>query len=139
MTAWLCLAVVLLTGVTPAQGGVVLCIEEDGCVSVEVRARGAECAGCEGHETAAASEQSAAIPLEGIGCPCVDLAMPGARHDQRALPKSLELQAGPWIAPASQIRLQALVEIDAAPHALAKRVPRPPDVLALIQTVVLLR
>lgn len=34
--AWLCLALALLTGLSPAQG-FVLCIETDGCVTVELK------------------------------------------------------------------------------------------------------
>ena len=35
--AWLCLALMSLAGLTPAQG-FVLCIEADGCVSIEIKA-----------------------------------------------------------------------------------------------------
>ena len=75
LTARLCLALVLLTGLTPAQG-VVVCIEEDGCVSIEVKPADANCSGCEGHEESDTPVQAAATSSEDAPCRCIDLVVP---------------------------------------------------------------
>jgi len=136
-TAWLCIAVALLTGTAPAQG-FVLCIEADGCVRVEGQARDADCAGCEGHELEALPNQAAASSTGVPDCPCVDLALPGCRQEQRFLPKPIDFSIGSWIERPpeflSQHRTLAGLPVRAPPTL----VPRPPDSLALIRTVVLL-
>jgi hypothetical protein len=137
MTAWLCLAIALLTGVAPAQG-FVLCIEADGCVSVEIKATDESCGGCDGHEAGTTTTSIAAAASGDAGCPCIDVAVPGAPQDERLLPRALEFQLGPWVAPTPALLPHALVAVASSVRAAPADDPRPPESLALIRTVVLL-
>jgi len=137
LTAWLCLALVLLTGLTPAQGFVV-CIEEDGCVSIEVKAADASCGGCEGHEESDTPVQATATTSDGAPCPCLDLAVPGSPEQQLAQSRSIEIQVGPWIAPPPDVRVQHALPTVAAGRGPPPCIPRVADSLAHIRSVVLL-
>lgn len=135
MTAWLCLAVVLLAGVLPAQG-FVLCIEADGCV--EVKSSDASCDGCYGHEVEAAPSAVLASAAQDAPCPCIDLAVPGTSQDRRVLPKPIGFQIGPCLAPRLEV-LGGTFGVGAGPpRSPPATAPRPPESLALIRTVVLL-
>jgi hypothetical protein len=136
-TAWLCLAVILLTGITPAQRGFVLCLEEDGCVRVEVKALDGNCAGCEGHAALAVAEQPASSLAGPLDCPCIDLAVVAPHQEHRVLPKPVHAQLGPWFAP-EPVASPLFAVVDGHVHAAPTSVPRPPDSLALIHSVVLL-
>jgi hypothetical protein len=132
LTAFFCLAVVLVTGLTPSNG-FVICLEPDGCVSIEVETSASECGGCEGHE--ATDAESTAV--SGDACPCLDLPIPGSSEDRRLERKSLGFRLAAFEAPASAIAeiLQSAPSLHRSPRSDA---PRPPETLALIRTVVLL-
>lgn len=135
--AWLGLALLLLSGTTPAQG-FVLCIEADGCVSIEIKASAADCGGCDGHEPGGLPEEAVSGPGAGSECPCIDYVVPGF-PDQRVITnRSSDLQAGPWIAPAAE--LHVLQPIPAATSELGPppRAPHVAQTLAHIRTVILL-
>lgn len=136
IVAWLCLALVLLTGLTPAQGFVV-CIEEDGCVSIELKAADADCGGCEGHEESDAPDQSAATSSDDP-CPCIDLAVPSSPEQQLSQSRSVEIHLGPWIAPPPEIRFEHATPTVTAGRGPPPRTPRVADSWAHIRTVVLL-
>ncbi|MCC7171382.1 MAG: hypothetical protein IT459_13120 [Planctomycetes bacterium] len=136
LTAWLCLALVLFSGLTPAEGFVV-CIEDDGCVSIEVKATDPNCDGCEGHDEADTLVRATANSSEYAPCPCLDLEVP--RSPER-LAQSLgnEVHVGPWIAPPPEVRVQhasPTLSVGCGPPAC---IPRVSDSLAHIRTVVLL-
>ena len=137
LTAWLCLALVLLTGLTPAQGFVV-CIEDDGCVSIEVKAADANCGGCEGHEEGDSPVQTAATSSEEAPCPCIDLPVPGSPEQELAQSRSVEIHVGPWIAPAPEIRVQHATPTVTAGRGPPPCIPRVADSWGHIRTVVLL-
>lgn len=137
MTAWLCLAVALFTGVAPVQN-LVLCIEGDGCVQIEVRSSDAGCDSCAGHEASTSSSQTLTAMDRVTGCPCIDLAVPRVSKEQRVLPRPIELQVGAWVALPPAPIPQLPVSVAGAVRASPVAVPRPPDSLALIRTVVLL-
>lgn len=137
LTAWLSLALVFLTGLIPGQG-VVVCIEDDGCVSIEMKAVDASCDGCEGHEESGPLAQGAPASSEDVPCPCIDLAIPGSPEQQLAKASSVDVHVGPWVAPPPEIPVQ-----HATPTATAGRGPPPciPRVAGSwehIRTVVLL-
>jgi len=135
LTAWLCLAVALLTGITPSQG-LMLCLESDGCVRIEIASFAPECGGCEGHAEDATTTLSARS-VDDMGCPCVDLPIPGSTQEQRVQPKSIEFQPGPWVPAASPLTSSSVVAALLAARAPPREVPRPPESVALIRTVVL--
>ena len=137
LTAWLCLSMTLLAGVTPAQG-FVLCIEADGCLSIELKSVVADCGGCEGHEEGVLAGSVDAQPAESTDCGCIDLSLPSSPQDQRQQPKPVEFQVGPWIAPLCDLFSQQLTALCGATRAPPSVAPRPPDALALIRSVVLL-
>jgi hypothetical protein len=137
LTAWLCLALVLLTGLTPAQGFVV-CIEEDGCVSIEVKATDASCGGCEGHEESDTPVQAAGTTGDGAPCPCLDLAVPASPEQQLAQSRSADVSVGPWIAPLPEVRVQQATPTATAGRGPPPCIPRVADSWSHIRTVVLL-
>src|SRR6202008_416346 len=104
LTAFVCFAVVFVTGLTPSNG-FVICLEPDGCVSIEVETSARECGGCEGHEEAGTESQV----LPGNACPCLDLPIPGSSEDRRLERKSIDLRLATLAAPAS-----AIAELDPA-------------------------
>ena len=136
-TAWLCLAVAVLTGLTPAHG-FVLCLEPDGDVCIEVDASAEKCSGCvvDSHNAAPVSEQ--AVTTDVPCCPCLDLPVPGFSQDRQILPKASEIQIGPWIANVAPLVRLSIPSSLATSHRTPDEAPRPPDSLALIRTVVLL-
>ena len=136
-TAWLCLVIALLSGITPAQG-LVLCIERDGCVSFEVKAFDANCAGCDGHEADKALSSVAAQATSDAGCPCIDLGVPDTTQDQGLLPGATAFRIGAWIALPLEIFPHLIGSAADTLRATAAEVPRSPESLALIRTVVLL-
>lgn len=136
-TAWLCLALALATGVTPAQG-FVLCVEPDGCVSVELTATVDHCATCDEHAASGAGAMEV-IPLAAdTNCPCIDFALPGSTHEPAVQPKAADAE-GPTCC-ALRPTCTALPFLMPAPtrHARRGEVPRPPDSLRLLRSVVLL-
>lgn len=135
--AWLCLAVLLLTGVAPARGFVV-CIEVDGCVSLEVKAQDADCGSCEEHEREAPAGEEVAEPNANSECPCIDYVVPGVPDQRVSSNRSLELPVGPMVAaPTSDFHV-APVPIATMERGPPPRVPRVAPALAHIRTVILL-
>ena len=83
LTAWLALAVYLLSGLAPAQE-LVVCLEPDGTLALEAAEIGG-CTPCGGAEELPPEEQ------QGIGiecCPCTDIPLPTRAEDAQAKPKS---------------------------------------------------
>jgi hypothetical protein len=126
LTAFVCFAVVLVIGLTPSSG-FVICLEPDGCVSIEVETSALECAGCDGHE-------EVAPPASDEPCPCVDLPIPGSSEDRR---RPIELRLATFAPQASSVaaEIPPVSPLLASPRGEA---PRAPEALALIRTVVLL-
>lgn len=137
LTAWLCLALIFLTGLTPAQG-FVLCIEADGCVSVELKATEANCGGCEGHDESEPAVRTAASSGEADPCQCVDLAVPGTVDEQVKPSRTTEIHVGMWIALAPEVRFQQALLAAFSGRAPPAPLPRVADALAHLRSVVLL-
>ncbi len=134
LSAWLCLAVAVLAGVTPVQG-FVLCLESDGCVNLEFDKAVVACDTCGDHGDGAEPAIDAAQDGE---CPCVDLPVPGTSRDRRLLPKPVDFQFGAWTA--AQCASTSVAPVVLAPPVRApeRAVPRPPPALERIRSVVLL-
>lgn len=135
--AWLCLALMSLAGLTPAQG-FVLCIEADGCVSIEIKAESATCGSCEGHEPGTASEESVSGQSSAPECPCVDYVVPGFPDEQVVSPRTLDLQVGPWIVPPAGLHVVQPTPASSTERGPPPRSPRVAPTLAHIRTVILL-
>ncbi len=136
LTAWLCLTVVFLTGLSPAQG-FVFCIEQDGCVQLEVRTTTADCGGCDDHQVQS-DEGSRTDDSHGVAdCSCVDIALPGPIEQRQLRQKVCDLAAPTALIPVSLAAFDRFVV--RAPSRTEPRtsVPRPSGSLALIRTVVL--
>ena len=134
LTAWLCLTVVFLTGLSPAQG-FVFCIEQDGCVQLEVRASGSACGSCDDHQVVGKE-----LPDDspGIGtCSCVDFALPGPIEQQklRAQVRDVDTHAWPMPVIVTAVGRRDVRSSSIDPSRAA--IPRPDGSLALIRTVVL--
>jgi hypothetical protein len=137
ITAWLCLALALLAGAAPAQG-FVLCVEPDGCVSVELSATRDHCGSCEVHVLDGVGAIPGAATRAAANCPCIDLTVPGSAEDRWLQPKSPD---------APRLKGFAGSAAPFAPHgtrapfllrAPSLEVPRSPDSLRSIRSVVLL-
>jgi len=137
MIAWLCLAMALLTGLTPAQG-FMLCLEADGRVSVEIATSDPACGCCEHPQAGDPRTTTAASASADVACPCLDLLLPGSLLDHRAQPKPVEFHVGPWMASAPSRFVQPHGWLPLAVCAPRHEVPRSPGSLALIRSVVLL-
>lgn len=135
--AWLCLALMLLTGLTPAQGFVV-CIEADGCVSIEVKPANLNCGSCEGHEAEELVSETVSDPSPNSECPCIDYVVPGFPDEQVVASRSLDLHVGPWIAPAAELHVVQPTPAPTSERGPPPRVPRVAQSLAHIRTVILL-
>jgi hypothetical protein len=129
LSAWLCLMLSLLIGSAPAQG-FVLCLEPDGCVSLEIATASESCGACAEH----AQEADA-------GCPCVDLPVTGPESARPVQPKPAELtdlQLAVWVATLPEVLSSLRAEVALEFRAVPRGPPRPPGSLALIRSVVLL-
>ncbi len=135
--AWLCIALVLLTGVAPAQG-VVLCIEADGCVRVEAMTSAADCENCDGHEPSSQPRRTQPTTAPDAGCPCIDLEVPGSPQGRRVPPRPIEFEAGPWLMPRLALFSLPLDSVAVSLCTTLTEAPRPPESLAHIRSVVLL-
>ena len=134
LTASLCLALVLLTGLTPAQGFVV-CIGDDGCVCIEVTAVEESCGCCDEGGTLVPAETTS---QDDAPCSCLDLIVTGLPEQQAVQSRSVEIQIGPWIAPPPEIRVQQATPTVTAGRGPPPGIPRVADSWAHIRTVVLL-
>lgn len=138
MTAWLCLAIALMSGTLPARG-FVLCIEADGCVRVELKSPDASCNGCDDHESSATATATEVASRDSgdSDCPCIDVAVPSCAPQQRILPKPIAVELGEWIAPLEQLVPQSCVLASGLVRGPPAEVPRPSESLVLIRSVVL--
>ncbi len=143
VTAWLCLVLALVSGLTPAQG-VVLCVEPDGGLCVETATGAAKCSDCDVEECGTDPSSSAAPADQHVvqaaedECPCLDLAIAGTSQDRRIQPRPSKLDLSlPFAVAYPQIALPAYA-MPAPTLVPSREVPHPPDLLALIRTVVLL-
>lgn len=137
LIAWLCLALVVLTGLAPVQGFVV-CIEADGCVSIEVEAADGNCRGCERSGEVDSTVQAAATQSDEASCPCIDVPVPGSPDQQLTQSRSIELHDGSWIVPPPEIRVRHAVARDKSGRGPPPCIPRIADFCKYIRTVVLL-
>jgi hypothetical protein len=141
LTAWIVLAVYLLSGVAPAQR-FVLCVEADGCVSLEAMQEADPCApctpctidaGCGGEEAGAADEHS-----DAGACACIDIPLPSQvdapQLGARTKPSSSTLAAVLPSAPVASVTSPVAACLRSLP--LAQR-PRPAPGLASIRTTIL--
>jgi len=137
LTSWLCLSTALLTGYTPAQGFVV-CLQPGGRVSVDLSTLAERCNCCDIQEQGTSPEAQTARAPGDTCCECLDLPVSGSLQDRLSQPRPIAPQVGPWIAPSAGSLVQQFVSIAPAAHALRAQVPRAPDSLALIRSIVLL-
>lgn len=86
IAGWLCLVLTLLTGAVPAQS-FVICIEPDGCVTLEAADSGGACGGCESHAVEPGKSAEELSPALDIACPCVDVTVAVSVQDSRVQPK----------------------------------------------------
>ena len=137
LVTWLCLAAYLLGGAFYGKG-LVLCVEPDGCIALEA-AHASACVGCDdAHAPPSREREAQGSPR----CGCVDITIPVARDDVN--PQKRGEERG---------RVPPPVVVAAVPHAasdvattrdpqpsLVPRAPpcRPPALLALVRSVVLL-
>lgn len=138
MTAWLCLLLAVLTAIAPAQG-FVLCVEPDGCVTIEVANAEDSCGACcavpsEGPRQPAAN----VLAADDACCPCLDLLVPGTTEDLAVQPRQFEIPLVSWTSSTGASAAQFTPAIGLAARAPRIEPPRPPDSLALISSVVLL-
>lgn len=134
--AWFCLALLLVTGLTPARD-YVLCIEPDGCVNLEAKAPADRCGACDDHHDRDAVEV-AATNDDGAGCACIDLAVPSGSELVTAKLRSIASCSGPWILPSASIGVAPAELRDAGRTEQPPDVPRVAQSLTHIRSVVLL-
>lgn len=134
ITAWLCLAVALVAGVSPAQG-FMLCVEQDGCVSLELAATADHCLDCEAHTPA---DVDAKFALDESRCPCVDFAMPSSTKEQALRLQSSVAPLAQWLALLPAAFAPPTPFVTRSPRVTWVAVPRPPDALRVLRGVVLL-
>lgn len=136
ITAWLCLATAILTGLAPAQG-LVLCLEPDGCVMLEVAACPSACGGCSDRREDGLLSAAGARAEEQGCCACVDVELPALSQDRRIQPRAPEPAWEACLALAPPDSPRSPVAVDAVVPAPRREPPRPPERLAAIRSVVL--
>lgn len=137
LIAWLCLALLLLTGSTPAQG-LVVCIEADGCVSIEIKTTAADCTTCDGHQRNGMPEEAASDPGLNSNCPCMDCVLPGFPDERVITNRSLDLQVGPWVPLVGELLVVRPILCIASQRGPPLWAPRVAQSLAHIRSVILL-
>jgi len=130
--------VAVLIGVAPVHGFVV-CIEEDGCVRIEVKASTADCDGCGDHESEAPASEVLDLATEEEACPCIDIAVPGSSREQRMLPRARDFQLEFVTALPPLTPVALCISTPREHFAPLEAIPRVADRLAHIGSVVLLR
>lgn len=136
LVAWLCVVLFLGTGAVPS-GGVVVCVEADGCVRFELKAPGEECRACDEHDEGGSSPATLASEEDdGGACPCFDLALPGSGDEQRTAPRTGDACVSFPLPPAPETSRPMAREC-ASPRGPPARVPHVARVLLEIQSVVL--
>jgi hypothetical protein len=135
-SAWLCLTLALFSGLAPAQG-YVLCLEADGCLSLEVSNATDSCGGCEPHRSDSSPGASACADVD-TACPCVDISVSVGAKDKRVQPRPTDvpLPKLPVFRPATLC--DRLLTDSLARHAPDVAAPRPAHSLLLIRSVELL-
>ena len=135
-TAWLCLSVALFSGLAPAQG-YVLCLEADGCLSLEVADAAESCGGCEPHRADGAPSASSCAAVD-TACPCVDISVSVGAKDKRIQPRPADvpLLKLPVFRPATLC--ERLLTDSLASRTPDIAAPLPAQSLLLIRSVVLL-
>lgn len=135
--AWLSLALVLLTGLTPVQG-FVICVEADGCISIEVKNPSADCGSCEGHPSEGLPGESLAAGNTEPGCPCVDYLVPGFSDEQVVANRSQDFQVGHLVEPAVELCVTRPVQEATSERGPPPREPHVAQSLEHIRSVILL-
>ena len=137
-TAWLCLAIALVTGVAPGQG-FTLCVQLATSSKVDTSATPDTCACC-----AADRADAPATPAVSHDCgprcdACLDLLVPAFAKDARVQQKSVVFESAPllMLAPCSPVQLSFAPDV-VTTHRSRDAHPRPPASVALIRSVVLL-
>lgn len=133
LTAWFCVVLIALVGITPAQS-LVLCLEPDGSVVLEVGSPESGCGGCSAD---GGQEQPSVLPASEENCPCIDIPISLGEQTQ-VQPRTVEVSLdGPWLAPALEcVAVSAAQVASTIPQVVDP--PRPAERLAHIRTVVLL-
>lgn len=132
LTAWFCVVVIALVGITPAQG-LVLCLEPDGTVALEVGDSDSGCGGC----TDSGPEQPSGLPASEENCPCIDIPIFSLGEETQVQPRTFEISLdGPWLAPAPACAVVSAAHVESTMRLVGP--PRPAERLAHIRTVVLL-
>lgn len=124
----------LVLSVVPRQS-LLVCIESDGCVTVEAPSANEHCDACEPH---GAGEHAPAPALDGDVCACVDVEVPGFTEAlRRATSPSTELaSAGLALGPCSVLVVASAPPIPRSTCVRRAHVPpRPPDALEQLRTV----
>jgi hypothetical protein len=134
-TAWLCLALVFLIGLNPTQG-FVLCIEADGCVTVETRTVDAECVGCDSHDAEDAPAPTVASAIGVPLCPCFDVDIP-ASPDEDLVRARTGCPVDRWLAPLPEVANTTAIAFESASHVGCADAPRVSDSWVQLQSVVL--
>ncbi len=136
LTAWLVLAVYLLSGIAPAQR-FVLCVEADGCVSLEAKTDAYPCAPCTPCADEEEGDDPAAHPDAGA-CACIDIPLPSQvdapQLGARSKPTSSATAAVLPLAPVASVTSRGAFGFLSPP--LQQR-PRPAPGLASIRTTIL--
>lgn len=146
VVGWLVLGAAFLAALGPAQA-LVLCVEPDGCVSVELASSAGACAPCGDHEPGdgpvrrgPAASSVTSPGAEGSACPCLDLALPGLADEHRVPSRAAERDLAPRheLTPASLPPQAApAVFLDPARTAARASAPARADDLARLASVVL--
>jgi hypothetical protein len=135
--ARLCLVAAVLVGALPGKG-MVLCVEADGCVSIEIAVGPSDCGGC-APDCAEEATESDPGPSDRIGgCPCKDVPIGSESEAIKVKPKlaGLDVHLAATACEFSTAYLERAGSIRAS--ALLPARPRPPPALTLLEGVVLL-
>lgn len=137
LATWLALALTLVVGLVPARG-FVLCIEPDGCVSVEMKADGNACGGCDDHHEDPSAPRAGGGSEDDAPCACLDLDVPGNEACRRAAPPlgtfGVELPAPPE----PVVLASFLAPLEPALRGPPRSVPRVAQTLLHVRSIVLL-
>lgn len=138
IAAWFCVVVTLLSGAAP-MGGLVLCIEADGCVNLEAKAADASCAGCHDHDDDVAASAGTSVAASGRdgSCPCIDVPVPGMEAARAFPARSIDLEPGSSIVERASWVLARVLSGDFVLLDRTLPFPRAPESLTFLRTIVL--
>lgn len=134
--ARLCLGLLLLGGLVPAQG-MVLCVEADGCLSFEFKVPDAGCGSCEGHVESNGELQAGLPAQSGLECPCIDVELRANEPGTRVQSRAAQWQIGGFIAPAPEGFDQGPLHSASTARAVLRATPRVADGLTHLCSVIL--